>query len=306
MKKHTSLSVSVGISAYNEASTLPWLIKSLLNQTCRSFNFEKIIIISDGSTDDTAEVIQRINSHKLKVIDKKNRAGKTSRVNELFALATSDVLVVLDADIQLKENDVLEKLIVPFIHNNDLACVSGAIAPHSPKNITQKIIQTGTKLWDEVRSNSGSTKDLYYCTGAIRAFRKRLYKEMTFPHISAEDVYPYLYCKVKNYQFLVVPDSVVYYETPRTYKDFFKQMRRYLKSKEVLSQHFSSQILASSFSISSAGKLRQLVKCLVQNPIWVSAYLVYLLPAHFVIWFTKSTPDKPIWDVIETSKINEV
>ena len=47
--------VTVGISAYNEEHAFPALLESLLKQSQTSFVFEKIIVVSDGSTDNTVK-----------------------------------------------------------------------------------------------------------------------------------------------------------------------------------------------------------------------------------------------------------
>jgi glycosyltransferase involved in cell wall biosynthesis len=301
-QKNRKLSVTVGISAYNEAKTLPGLILSILNQKCDTYRLNEIAIICDGCTDNTAEEIQEIKSEKVNIISKPDRRGKATRINELFKIADSEILVLLDADIQIKHAYLLEKLIAPFQADDDLLCVSGSLTPLSPKNFTQKVIHAGSQLWDSVRNNADSKVDLYYCTGAIRGFRKLLYKEMIFPNISAEDVYPYLYCRLKNYKFLVVREAVAYYKIPYKYMDFFKQMSRYLKSKEVLSQYFSSKMLQTGFSITTNNKLKQLLVSFVSNPFWISTYILYLLPIHAKSLINSNQQDEPIWEVIESSK----
>ena len=60
-----SCKISVIIPTYNRANLLPQAIKSVLNQT---FNNYEIIIVDDGSTDKTPEVINNYQSKHREII----------------------------------------------------------------------------------------------------------------------------------------------------------------------------------------------------------------------------------------------
>ena len=52
--------LSIGIPAFNEEANIYFLLKDLLSQKMDQFNLERIIVNSDGSTDDTIEQVKRI------------------------------------------------------------------------------------------------------------------------------------------------------------------------------------------------------------------------------------------------------
>ena len=63
--KKTLPTVTVALSAFNEETNIGNFIASVLKQKEENFVLEKILIISDGSTDKTAEIVKSFDSPKL-------------------------------------------------------------------------------------------------------------------------------------------------------------------------------------------------------------------------------------------------
>lgn len=86
--------VSVIIPAYNAQKTIETTIKSVLNQTWTDL---ELIIINDGSTDQTLEVINRFDDPRLKVFSYPNGGVSASR-NRGFARSSGAYVSFIDAD----------------------------------------------------------------------------------------------------------------------------------------------------------------------------------------------------------------
>jgi len=86
-------SVTVVIPAFNAASYIAETINSVLQQ---SLSAEKIIVVDDGSTDDTAEIVKKFQG-TVELIQLKN-SGVSHARNMGFGLATSDWVAFLDSD----------------------------------------------------------------------------------------------------------------------------------------------------------------------------------------------------------------
>lgn len=87
--------VSVIIPTYNRADILDRAINSVLGQT---FNDLELIVVDDGSTDDTPELIAQYEDPRLTFIEhEENRGGSVAR-NTGIAHATGDYLAFLDSD----------------------------------------------------------------------------------------------------------------------------------------------------------------------------------------------------------------
>jgi glycosyltransferase involved in cell wall biosynthesis len=87
--------ISVVISAYNYGKFLEQSIKSALGQDYPKHSFE-IIVIDDGSTDNTPEIANKYNE-QIKYIRQKN-AGQAGVFNTAFRESNGEILCFLDAD----------------------------------------------------------------------------------------------------------------------------------------------------------------------------------------------------------------
>lgn len=87
--------VSVIITCYNYAEYVGGAIESVLEQTYKNID---LIIIDDGSTDNSLEVIKPYNKNKnVKIVSRKNKGIVFTR-NEALAIAKGEFICFLDAD----------------------------------------------------------------------------------------------------------------------------------------------------------------------------------------------------------------
>lgn len=90
----TLKTISVVIPAYNRGNTIKRCINSVLRQT---YPVDEIIVIDDGSTDDTIERISEINSDIVRVLEQKHRGAQAAR-NMGIREAKGDYIAFLDSD----------------------------------------------------------------------------------------------------------------------------------------------------------------------------------------------------------------
>ena len=110
--------VSIIIPNYNCSKYLEECLSSIENQTIKNI---EVIIVDDGSTDNSVEIINKhINNSKLNIrlITQYNQNASVAR-NRALSEATGDYLYFLDSDDILYDNKVLEKLLTE-IEGNDL------------------------------------------------------------------------------------------------------------------------------------------------------------------------------------------
>lgn len=85
---------SVIIPTYNRANIISKTISSIINQSYRNI---EIIVIDDGSTDNTKTIIEQFNDDRLKYFWKSNE-GRTIARNHGLSLATGDYINYIDSD----------------------------------------------------------------------------------------------------------------------------------------------------------------------------------------------------------------
>ena len=100
-KNKSSPFISVLIPAYNEELTIEKTVRSAMKSQYKN---REIIVINDGSKDNTKEVVKNIQSRfprtKLKLINQRN-AGKGAALNQGIAKAKGELIMVLDADSEI-------------------------------------------------------------------------------------------------------------------------------------------------------------------------------------------------------------
>ncbi len=103
--------VSVIVPAFNEEKTIAKTIDSILSSTYQTF---EILVIDDGSTDATANVVESYKKKDKRIhLFSKSNGGKSSALNLGFEKAKSEIIVTIDADTMFFPNTLLE-LIKPF------------------------------------------------------------------------------------------------------------------------------------------------------------------------------------------------
>ena len=110
--------VSVVVPCYNQGQYIDEAVDSVLDQTYQGF---EIIIVNDGSTDSTLEIINRYGS--VKCIYQQN-AGLSAALNQGLAVATGDFFAFLDAD-DIWVGDKLIRQTEAFRSNPELDIVFG-------------------------------------------------------------------------------------------------------------------------------------------------------------------------------------
>jgi peptidoglycan-N-acetylglucosamine deacetylase len=123
--------VSVVIAAYNEEKVICKTVDSILSSDYPAF---EVLVIDDGSKDDTAVVVQETYAkHPLVRLIKKTNGGKSSAVNLGFKEAIGEIVVALDADTLIAENAI--SLLVNHFKNENVAAVSGNVKVGNKGNL---------------------------------------------------------------------------------------------------------------------------------------------------------------------------
>lgn len=104
------MDISVVVPLYNEDESLPeltaWIAKVMSEN---NFTYE-IILVDDGSTDNSWEVIEslRLQNNAIKGIKFRRNYGKSAALNVGFEATNGDVIITMDADLQDSPDEIPE------------------------------------------------------------------------------------------------------------------------------------------------------------------------------------------------------
>lgn len=115
--------VSIIMPAYNAGKYIDEAVQSVIAQTWQDW---ELIIINDGSTDDTTEYLKNIFDSRIIIIHQKNK-GVSSARNAGLEIAKGEYITFFDADDVLPPNSIEER--VKYIRLNDnIAIVDGIVS----------------------------------------------------------------------------------------------------------------------------------------------------------------------------------
>jgi len=108
LRRPPSGPVTVVVPAFNERETIESTVRSLAAST----HPIEIVVVDDGSTDGTADIVENLAPANVRVIRQAN-AGKAAALNAGIAIARHDIVVLIDGD-TVFEPDTVAALIAPF------------------------------------------------------------------------------------------------------------------------------------------------------------------------------------------------
>jgi glycosyltransferase involved in cell wall biosynthesis len=131
------------MSVYNGEKYLNEAIDSILGQTIKDFEF---LIVNDGSTDKTGEILKSYNDPRIKIINNEKNIGLTKSLNKGLKLARGEYIARMDAD-DISMPERLEKE-VDFLEIHQDYAVVGTFVKILNKN--SEIV----RLWDRPIKNT--------------------------------------------------------------------------------------------------------------------------------------------------------
>jgi len=171
--------VSIIIPSYNYALYLPQSIGSIINQTYTNW---ECIIIDDGSTDNSKEVVEQLvaKDNRIKYVLQSN-SGPTVARNHGVKLATGEFIQFLDAD-DLIEKKKLEKQIALFNQNKDFDIVYSGVKYFESSNPSKLYdnLDLKSEPWMKNLSGAGDVMITELLKGNIMVISSPLVRKAVF------------------------------------------------------------------------------------------------------------------------------
>ena len=159
------MNVSVVIATYNRAYIIRDALESVLGQTYRDF---EILIVDDGSSDNTHEIVESFRSDKIRFIRHDDNRGVSAAWNTAIREAKGSLIAFLDSDDVWRPN-YLERQVKFFSTHPEVAVVFcdteiRGVSPTIPSLISvmgafRELVQANPKVVEHVFS----AREMYLC-----------------------------------------------------------------------------------------------------------------------------------------------
>jgi len=197
--------ISVIIPTYNEEKDISECLESLKKQSYKNF---EIIIVDDGSKDNTMNVLKKF---KTKIIKGKHKGPGFSR-NLGAKKAKGSILVFVDADMTF-DKDYIRNLIQPMKNKKIIGTTHDYEEARNINNIW-------SKCWGKIRIAKGSRHNVIF-----RAIRKNKFLELG----GFDPKYGYADDQTFFLRYNIAPkvakNTTCYHKNPESLKQVFKQSR---------------------------------------------------------------------------------
>jgi glycosyltransferase involved in cell wall biosynthesis len=168
------MDLSIVVPLYNEDESLPELMAWIERVMMENKYSYEVIMVDDGSTDNSWEVIQslRNGNAKLKGIKFQRNYGKSAALNEGFKAAEGDVVITMDADMQDSPDEIpgLRKMIV----EDGFDMVSGWKKVRYDNTFTKNI---PSKFFNAAARRSSGIK-LHDFNCGLKAYKRKVVKSI--------------------------------------------------------------------------------------------------------------------------------
>lgn len=293
--------VTVWVPAFNEEKNIQNVIKQILSQKESYWRLKNLIVVCDGSEDNTIALAEKIKDKRIRIIEGSKNLGKVRRLNQVAKNFDADVLVQIDADVTFKDNNVISLLVKEFRNDRNTKLVGGNSKVFPPNNFFQKSINTSYEVYYRSRNMIDGGHNIFGCTGAILAMKKELVNEIHIPQeVIAEDTYLFFLNKSLGFDFRHAKDAIVYFKMAGNLKDFLKQVfRSHPESIEYMFEEYFGKAVGKEYQRPRKFYLKSILKIFIEQPVYtvtMIAIKILCIPMFPILssryqkeWFTAAS-----------------
>lgn len=224
-------SVTIAVAACNEEKTITKTISSLVNLKYPKEKTE-IIVVNDGSRDNTAGVVESlIRKHRnseIKLVNKKN-GGKASAVNAALKIAKGEIFGVVDADSRVEEDAL--RLSIPHFDDVKVGAVISRVKVDKPRNMLEKVQRFEYIMSNMIRKLMARIGTLAMTPGVLSLYRTALVRGLGYfdenKKNMTEDLEIAMRLKYHGYIVEMEPASITHTMVPPSLRALWRQRIRW-------------------------------------------------------------------------------
>lgn len=174
--------LSVIIPVYNEEDTIVDIVNKVLGVKIRNLKKE-IIVVDDGSKDNTLKKLSKIKQKNVDIIKHKTNFGKGRAIRTGLKKATGDIILIQDADLEYDPNEYPE-LISPIINDEAKVVYGSRFFTSQPHRVLYFWHSVANKLLT-LLSNMLSGLNLSDMETCYKVFSRDIIKKI-IPHLESD------------------------------------------------------------------------------------------------------------------------
>ena len=172
MAESISPRLSVVMPCYNETATIGEIVKRVL----ASPHTAELVIVDDGSTDGTRDLLQAFDDPRVQVVLQPHNQGKGAAIRRGFAEASSDFVIVQDADLEYDPVDY-DLMLEPLLSDNADVVYGSRFQSGRPRRVLYFWHSVGNRLLT-LLSNMFTDLNLTDMETCYKAFRTEVVKSL--------------------------------------------------------------------------------------------------------------------------------
>jgi glycosyltransferase involved in cell wall biosynthesis len=160
--------LSVVVPCYNERPTINQLLKRVLDSPWT----DEVIVVDDGSTDGTRDLLAAVSDERVKVVLQPENQGKGAALRRGFEVATAEFVVVQDADLEYDPSDY-PALLEPLVDGRADVVFGSRFMGGRPHRVLYFWHSMGNRLLT-LASNMATNLNLTDMETCYKAFRREV------------------------------------------------------------------------------------------------------------------------------------
>ena len=221
-KKNNQLTVTLVIPAHNEEDVIAEKIENVLN-----FNFPQnrlqIIIVDDGSSDNTASIVKDYLGHGIQFLSNNPRQGKVAALNLSMQHALGDIFIISDADITT-DPDAINN-ILPNFSDPVVGCVVGKGVFLKNDTETTSSNSLYSRYDSKIKIAESNIHSTVGVSGHTMAIRRNILEQIP-TNIILDDFYLAMTVIKKGYRVIFDPNSISYERSTLSIQDEILRRKR--------------------------------------------------------------------------------
>ncbi|MEM3712251.1 MAG: glycosyltransferase [Thermoproteota archaeon] len=278
--------ISVIIPAHNEENTIAACVESVLEN---KYPWKQIIVVDDGSTDNTYKIASRYKS-RITLLTRSKSSMKAYALNYGLQVANGDIVVTVDAD-TLISWDFLS-IAAAYFSNPLVVAASGNLrVSNDDSNLLTRLQSFEYVIaFDIGRRLQSLFNTLLIIPGAVGVMRKSVLESLGGydPFIGEDFDVTLKMHKVKG-RIIFMPEAYAWTEVPETWRSWVRQRIRWHRSQiRMLIRHrnlFFKRHFGLPGLIGAPDMLMMDILMLIIRPAWL---FYFILTSHspFLSWLT--------------------